>query len=129
VLKSPSACKRSGSWSVDETGKFELNVSHEAGPWKLTGERNAGTRQGAAAPRRLTTAASSFWSRPGNCPPPARSTKAAVVYQNRTVVLSFTNPVFPLALQSVLGADKRLLRLYESGLPSWAIFLPTYGAL
>ena len=49
------------------------------------------------------------------------------MFPNRTVVLNFTNPVLPLALESVFGSDKRLLRLYESGLPSWAIFLPTYG--
>lgn len=42
-------------------------------------------------------------------------------------MLSFSNPVLPLALESVFGSNKRLLSLYESGLPSWAIFLPTYG--
>jgi hypothetical protein len=49
-------------------------------------------------------------------------------YHHRTLVINFSNPVLPLALESVFGSDKRLLRLYESGLPSWAVFMPTYGA-
>ncbi len=33
----------------------------------------------------------------------------------------------PAAPPRVVQSDMRLLRLYEAGLPAWAVFLPTYG--
>eukprot|EP00873_Tetraselmis_striata_P006725 jgi/Tetstr1/426989/TSEL_017196.t1 len=90
--------RRWGEWDVDTSGRFRLYATEE-NPWRHTGS----------------------W------PHPARWTLVSEAYYNRTVVLHFSNPLFPLALESVFGSDERLLHLYESGLPSWAVFMPTYG--
>lgn len=49
------------------------------------------------------------------------------VYKYRTVTFNFEDPSLPGVLQPAINSNERLLKLYESGLPVWAIFLPTYG--
>ncbi|DBA96501.1 TPA: hypothetical protein ACH3X1_015380 [Trebouxia sp. C0004] len=49
------------------------------------------------------------------------------VYKYRTVTFNFEDPSLPGVLQPAINNNERLLKLYESGLPVWAIFLPTYG--
>jgi hypothetical protein len=41
----------------------------------------------------------------------------------------FDDPLLPFFMQSLVKREenKRILRLYEAGLPSWAVFLPSYG--
>lgn len=48
-------------------------------------------------------------------------------YHCRTVIMTFTDPTLPQQLGRCLKDDVHLLKLYESGLPAWAIFLPSYG--
>ena len=35
--------------------------------------------------------------------------------------------MLPYSLQRVVLKDPKLLRRYEKGIPSWAVFLPNYG--
>jgi hypothetical protein len=49
------------------------------------------------------------------------------VFSNKTLILSFTEPLLPFALQRVVVKNQRLLRRSEKGIPSWAVFLPCYG--
>ncbi|GFR43621.1 hypothetical protein Agub_g4720, partial [Astrephomene gubernaculifera] len=60
-------------------------------------------------------------------PRPCRWTRPSATYHACTVVLSFRDPFLPQELRRFVKSDLRLLKLYESGLPSWAIFLPCYG--
>jgi len=52
-------------------------------------------------------------------------------YAYRTIAAEFTNPHIPCVLAPVFKQrtpqSERLLKMYESGLPSWAMFLPSYG--
>jgi hypothetical protein len=52
-------------------------------------------------------------------------------YTYRTISAEFTNPHIPCVLAPVFKQrtpqSERLLKMYESGLPSWAMFLPSYG--
>jgi hypothetical protein len=59
--------------------------------------------------------------------PSAGSTAAATEYCKKTVVLTFIDPLLPFALERVVADDPKLLRHYERGLPSWAVFMPSYG--
>eukprot|EP00798_Chlamydomonas_sp_ICE-L_P014123 gene14123-20079_t len=60
-------------------------------------------------------------------PAPSRWTSASAVYYDRTLVLNFKDPILHPVLRRFVKSDLRLLRLYESGLPPWAVFLPSYG--
>jgi hypothetical protein len=79
----------------------------------------------------------------GNAAPPTRTLRS------KTVVIRFDDPHLPAALRRTMLADtvrcfllsaaafahltpscmQRMLRLVESGLPEWAVFLPAYGLL
>ena len=52
-------------------------------------------------------------------------------YAYRTIAADFSNPHVPCALAPVFKqhsqGSERLLKMVESGLPSWAMFLPSYG--
>ena len=52
-------------------------------------------------------------------------------YAYRTISAEFSNPHIPCVLAPVFKQrtpqSERLLKMYESGLPSWAMFLPSYG--
>ncbi|GFH31272.1 uncharacterized protein HaLaN_30279, partial [Haematococcus lacustris] len=41
--------------------------------------------------------------------------------------MQFRDPHVPPMLRDFVKSDMRLLKLYESGLPSWAVLLPCYG--
>lgn len=55
------------------------------------------------------------------------STKTTKIYDFRLITAFFDDPHLPIALRPVIENNERLLKLYESGLPSWTIFLPSYG--
>ena len=50
-----------------------------------------------------------------------------VVFRDRTVQAHFADPHLPDALRARVRARPALLRLCETGLPPWAIFLAGYG--
>lgn len=49
--------------------------------------------------------------------------------QNVTLVAYFDDPLLPYLVREILRKpeNKRLLMHYERGIPSWAVFLPSYG--
>jgi len=49
------------------------------------------------------------------------------VFLHRTVFIAFNDADLPGALRARVQSRQRLLRLYESGLPPWALFLASYG--
>ncbi|KAK9843561.1 hypothetical protein WJX84_006075 [Apatococcus fuscideae] len=44
-----------------------------------------------------------------------------------SIQIFFSSPQLPLQLRPIIEGDVRLLKMYESGLPAWACFLPRYG--
>eukprot|EP00898_Chlorokybus_atmophyticus_P009034 jgi/Chlat1/9131/Chrsp97S08386 len=60
-------------------------------------------------------------------PSPSAWTATAAEYRDKTVVLTFWDPLFPDALRKVVASDHHLLKLYETGLPTWAVVLPSFG--
>ena len=54
-------------------------------------------------------------------------TRTSRVYEYRTITFRFTDPHLPAALAGLVRRSERLLRLAESGLPGWALLLPTHG--
>ena len=55
-------------------------------------------------------------------PPPAPTAPPRVVHTH-----SLTAPPLPPPSPVHPQSEMRLLKLYESGLPAWAVFLPSYG--
>ncbi|GAQ77986.1 hypothetical protein KFL_000060510 [Klebsormidium nitens] len=51
------------------------------------------------------------------------------VYTDRLVVFRFRDPLLPDALREAITTDQRLLKMLESGLPTWAILVQSYPAL
>lgn len=51
------------------------------------------------------------------------------LHKNQMLMAYFDDPVFPFLMKELLKnrGNKPLLRMYERGLPSWAMFLPSYG--
>jgi hypothetical protein len=47
-------------------------------------------------------------------------------FRDTLVVLRFAEPLLPFELKKIITADPRLLKMLESGLPSWVIFLQSY---
>lgn len=49
--------------------------------------------------------------------------------RNQTLVAYFDDPVIPFYFRDLVKKpeNKQLLRMYERGIPSWAVFLPSYG--
>ncbi|KFM25672.1 putative NADH dehydrogenase [ubiquinone] 1 alpha subcomplex subunit 5, mitochondrial [Auxenochlorella protothecoides] len=60
-------------------------------------------------------------------PPAASWTTLEQEYAYRTISISFEEETLPGVLSSVIMSEDRLLRLYESGLPGWAVLLPRLG--
>ena len=54
---------------------------------------------------------------------------AETVFTHKTLVVHFADPLLPDALRRRVQSSPGLglLRLYETGLPPWALFLPQYG--
>lgn len=50
-------------------------------------------------------------------------------FKNRTIVAYFEDPVFPFFMKDLIkqSENSNLLKMYERGIPSWAVFLPSYG--
>jgi len=50
-------------------------------------------------------------------------------HKNQMLMAYFDDPLFPYLMRDLLKTrgNKPLLRMYERGLPSWAMFLPSYG--
>ena len=59
----------------------------------------------------------------GGVQPPMR----VVELHNKTIVATFVDVHLQPALQAVVEPHERLLRLFETGLPLWAIMCPQYG--
>lgn len=47
-------------------------------------------------------------------------------YRDTLVVFRFKEPLLPFELQRIVTADPGLLKMLESGLPSWVIFMQSY---
>lgn len=47
-------------------------------------------------------------------------------YRDVLIVFRFKDPMLPFELQKIVMADSKLLKMLESGLPSWVIFLQSY---
>lgn len=56
----------------------------------------------------------------------ARFIFPAGYYRDTFVSFRFTDPFLPFKLEQIITADQRLLKMLESGLPSWVIFLQSY---
>lgn len=50
-------------------------------------------------------------------------------YRDTLLLFRFCDPILPLELKDIITADQRLLKMLESGLPSWVIFLQSYPLL
>mmetsp|Transcript_17888 Transcript_17888/g.17869 ORF Transcript_17888/g.17869 Transcript_17888/m.17869 type:complete len:129 (+) Transcript_17888:575-961(+) len=50
-------------------------------------------------------------------------------FKNKTIVAYFDDPVFPFFIRDIIRKpeNSNLLKMYERGIPSWAVFLPSYG--
>lgn len=73
---------------------------------------------GGVTPRRLSS---------GSWPMPAHWTVQSQQYAYRSICCTFTDDKVARLLRPVIEGDERLLRLYETGLQVWAIFLPQFG--
>lgn len=62
-----------------------------------------------------------FWSEDVDDPSSVRT------YPFRTIAAEWVNVHVPCALLPVFEHEERLLKMYESGLPAWSMFLPAYG--
>lgn len=49
--------------------------------------------------------------------------------RNSTIIVYFDDPVLPFFMKDLVRRpeNKKILRMYERGIPSWAVFLPSYG--
>eukprot|EP00890_Picochlorum_soloecismus_P003330 jgi/Picsp_1/3999/NSC_01511-R1_protein len=54
-------------------------------------------------------------------------TSSVQTYSFRSISAEWTDVHLPCALFPVFEKDERLLKMYESGLPTWSVFLPSYG--
>ncbi|BBN11877.1 hypothetical protein MPTK1_5g15500 [Marchantia polymorpha subsp. ruderalis] len=60
---------------------------------------------------------------------PARLIAPAETYRDTLILFRFSEPLLPLELRRIITADQRLLKMLESGLPSWVIFMQSYPIL
>ncbi|CAM6088517.1 unnamed protein product [Calypogeia fissa] len=60
---------------------------------------------------------------------PDRLIAVAETYRDILIIFRFSEPLLPLELKRIITADRRLLKMLESGLPSWVIFLQSYPIL
>ncbi|KAL3677919.1 hypothetical protein R1sor_020875 [Riccia sorocarpa] len=60
---------------------------------------------------------------------PARLIAPAETYRDTLIMFRFSEPLLPFELQRIITADRRLLKMLESGLPSWVIFMQSYPIL
>lgn len=56
----------------------------------------------------------------------AHSLMESETYRDTLIVFRFIEPLLPFELQRLITSDPRLLKMLESGLPSWVIFLQSY---
>ncbi|KAH6558761.1 hypothetical protein KP509_1Z046700 [Ceratopteris richardii] len=49
-----------------------------------------------------------------------------LIYPDTLLIFRFCDPLLPFKLKEIITADQRLLKMLESGLPSWVIFLQSY---
>ncbi|KAI5067264.1 hypothetical protein GOP47_0017792 [Adiantum capillus-veneris] len=49
-----------------------------------------------------------------------------LVYTDTLLIFRFCDPILPYKLKDIITADQTLLKMLESGLPSWVIFLQSY---
>jgi hypothetical protein len=52
---------------------------------------------------------------------------ASNIYEFRLITVHWTDPQLPEILRPIMETNEVLLRLYESGLPTWATFFPRAG--
>ncbi|EFJ51037.1 hypothetical protein VOLCADRAFT_103675 [Volvox carteri f. nagariensis] len=114
----------------------EQQQQHTANEWLLR-RRNGGgrVRREHASCTQLTDV--SFDSRGCNggemlcnnsgVPRASRWTQPSATFYSKTLVLGFRDPFLPQELRRFVKSDMRILKLYESGLPPWAVFMPSYG--
>ena len=60
-------------------------------------------------------------------PSPSKTPSSVITYDFRLITARFTDPQLPEMLRPVIESNESLLRMYESGLPAWASFLPRTG--
>jgi hypothetical protein len=60
-------------------------------------------------------------------PSPCAFTRTVQVFDFRQITLTFEDADLPQSLRPVIESNEKLLKLYESGLPVWAIVMPYYG--
>jgi hypothetical protein len=60
---------------------------------------------------------------------PRKPPPVAEIYTDRLVVFRFKDPLLPEELKEAITTDQRLLKMLESGLPTWAVFVQSYPAL
>ncbi|KAL4527337.1 hypothetical protein Ndes2437A_g02507 [Nannochloris sp. 'desiccata'] len=59
------------------------------------------------------------------CSTPAPA--ASNIYEFRIITIHWTDPQLPEILRPIIEMNEGMLRLYESGLPTWATFFPRAG--
>jgi len=62
---------------------------------------------------------------PPLCTTPAPA--ASNIYEFRLITVHWTDPQLPEILRPIIEMNEGMLRLYESGLPTWATFFPRAG--
>ncbi|KAG2453730.1 hypothetical protein HYH02_001941 [Chlamydomonas schloesseri] len=82
---------------------------------------------GDAGPAASAFAAAAAVAAAEDVPRASRWTVPSGTYRACTLMLSFRDPFLPQVLRRFVKSDIRLLKLYESGLPPWAMLMPCYG--
>ncbi|GLI58725.1 hypothetical protein VaNZ11_000478 [Volvox africanus] len=120
------------SKSVDSLRAAFLSQQQHLVAAALRSRRRHGVRREYASWTQLTDSCPDGVSRgDARCrsrvPRASRFTQPSATYFYNTLVLGFRDPFLPQELRRFVKSDMRLLKLYESGLPSWAVFMPCYG--
>ncbi|KAG7672519.1 hypothetical protein KSW81_001481 [Nannochloris sp. 'desiccata'] len=58
---------------------------------------------------------------------PTTAPAASNIYEFRIITIHWTDPQLPEILRPIIEMNEGMLRLYESGLPTWATFFPRAG--
>jgi len=67
------------------------------------------------------------WGRQDTASYAQNFTSSVQTYTFRSISAEWSDVHLPCALFPVFEKDERLLKMYESGLPTWSVFLPSYG--
>ncbi|XP_024385216.1 uncharacterized protein [Physcomitrium patens] len=70
-----------------------------------------------------------FWAEVNEVPSSHAASHVPIdseAYGDVLIVFRFKDPMLPFELQKIVTADSGLLKMLESGLPSWVIFLQSY---